>query len=57
MLLLERIFDILVQLLVAASSFGCVEVATANDVQIGGREVEGIRNDLEVAKRDVLDLD
>jgi hypothetical protein len=57
MLLLERVFNVLVKLLVAASSFGCVEVATANDVQIGRREVEGIRDDLEVAKRDVLEVD
>lgn len=57
MLLLERVFNVLVQLLVAAGSFRCVEIATANDMQVGGREVECICDDLEVAKRNVLDMD
>jgi len=55
MLLLKRVFNVLVQLLVAASRFGCVEIAAANYMQVGGREVEGICDDLEVAKRNVLE--
>lgn len=54
MFLFERVFNVLVQLLVAASSFRCVEVAAADDMQVGGREVESICDDLEVAKRNVL---
>lgn len=57
MFLFERVFNVLVQLLVATSSFRCVEVAAANDVQVGGREVESICDDLEVAKRNVLNID
>ena len=57
MLLLERVFNVLVQLLVAAGSFRCVEIATANDMQVGGGEVECVCDDLEVAKRNVLDMD
>ena len=32
----QCVFNVLVQLLVTTSSFGCVDIATTNDVEIGG---------------------
>ena len=50
----QGIFDVLVQLLIAAGSLGGVNVASANDVQIGGREVDRVVNGVDFAERKVL---
>lgn len=50
----QGIFNVLVQLLIAAGSFRGVNVATANDVQIGGGEVDRVINGVDFAERKVL---
>lgn len=54
MLCFERVFDGLVKLLVAAGSLCGVEVTAADDMAVGGGEVEGLGNGLEVGERDEL---
>lgn len=47
-------FDVLVEFFVRARSLGGVEVAAAYDMAIRRIEVQGIRNIIEIAKREVL---
>lgn len=47
-------FNVLVELLIRPRSFCGVEVAAANDMAVSCVEVEGVRNIVEIAKREVL---
>lgn len=45
----QSTFNCFVQLLIATSGFRSVEIASSNNVQIGGREIERRGDDIEVS--------
>lgn len=46
----EAVLNVLVQLLIASSGFRSVDVASSDDVTVGGREVQRIRDGIDIAK-------
>jgi hypothetical protein len=50
MLRLERTFNILIELLIGASSLSGVQVAATSDATIGGTKIERRRYDVEVSE-------
>lgn len=54
MLRFKRVLDVLVELLVAACGFCCVQVAAANDVAVSGGKVERISDGFELVQRNEL---
>lgn len=54
MLGFERVFDSLVQLLVGTGSFRRVQIASTFDATLGGAEVQGRGDDVEVAQGEEL---
>ena len=52
---LERVLDVLVELLVGAGSFRGIQITPADDVAISCVEIQGCGNIIEIAKRKELE--